>query len=169
MPFRAWARLSRAASPDSRLGLKRRARDCSEQIPAGSFECQTVGKSAAGHETQCIIVSCWPKSRLDWCLFCWFSACWLGGVSRHYDTAFFSVDDGRPPSRPFLLAASVLAGLFDIPPFRPRLRIHADVPRTPRANAGMYRSASSRGKCNPMPCPSITISAISAGVALSMP
>ena len=91
------------------------------------------------------------------------------GSSRYYGTTFFSADGGRLPSRPFFLAASALAGLFDIPPFRPRLRIHADVPKTPRANAGTYRSASSRGKCNPMPCPSMTISAMSAGVACSMP
>ncbi|MEY2340819.1 site-specific integrase [Acidithiobacillus sp. IBUN Pt1247-S3] len=101
--------------------------------------------------------------------FAGFMACRSGAVLRPYDATFFSVDGGRPPSRPFLLAASALAGLFDMPPFRPRLRIHADVPRTPRANAGTYRSASSRGKCNPMPCPSMTISAISAGVAFSMP
>ena len=70
---------------------------------------------------------------------------WVMVFIRHYDAARFSVDGERPLSRPFRLAA--LAVFLDAPPFRPRRRIHAVVPRFPGTNAGTYSSASSREKC----------------------
>ena len=77
---------------------------------------------------------------------------------------------GRPPLRPFSLAAAILASVRERPPFDPSCRaIQFLEPKTPCSNAGTYTSASSCGQCRPSPAGLISISAKLSGEALANP
>jgi hypothetical protein len=77
---------------------------------------------------------------------------------------------GLPPFNPFARDAAFLARLRDCPPACPRrAAIHFLDPINPSNSPGIYRSASSFGKCTPKPDGLNSISSSCAGLACSRP
>jgi hypothetical protein len=90
--------------------------------------------------------------------------------SNPYAPMLFAFFVGLPPFNPFARAAAFLARLRDCPPACPRrAAIHFLDPINPSSSPGIYRSASSFGKCTPKPDGLSSISSSCAGLAFSSP